>query len=269
MIFTCPHCSGKLNKKGESLVCDKGHSFDLSKEGYCNLLVRGGFHGDNKEMVVARRNFLSRGYYRPMAERLASILLSYAQKGQFILDSGSGEGYYTDLVERAIYERDSESNVYGFDISKDAVKAAAKRNGRLNLAVASAYRQPFADGSVDLAYNVFSPLATEEIGRILKSKGIFIMVIPDVMHLYELKAAVYDDPYKNTVEDTALSGFSLVADEPVHYDMRLDNNEDILSLFKMTPYAYRTKKENAERILSLNTLTVSAHFRILVYRKDF
>ena len=268
MIFICPVCSEKLNKDGNRLLCSKGHSFDLSKEGYCNLLVRGGFHGDNKEMVIARRNFLSRGYYSPLAERIAAIVLSYAEKNQLILDCGLGEGYYTDLVEKSVYERDSTSNVYGFDISKDAVKAAAKRNPRLNLTVASAYRQPFADGSVDLAYNVFSPLATEEVRRVLTDKGVFIMVIPDVRHLYELKAAVYDNPYENTVEDTALPGFKLVLEEPVHYDMLIQNNEDLLSLFKMTPYAYRTKKENADRLLPLKTLKVSAHFRILVYRKE-
>jgi 23S rRNA (guanine745-N1)-methyltransferase len=114
-----------------------------------------------------------------------------------VLDSGSGEGYYTDLVERAVFERDGTSFVSGFDISKEAVKRAAKKNPRIEYAVASSYEMPIADGAADTLYNVFSPLAIEESARVLKQGGRFIMVIPDEEHLFELKAAVYDTPYKN------------------------------------------------------------------------
>lgn len=268
MLFVCPVCGEKLNKEERRLLCGKGHSFDLAKEGYANLLVRGGSHGDNKEMVLSRRRFLSKNYYLPMAKRLSETILSYVTDSAALLDCGSGEGYYTDIVEKALYARDGKSDLYGFDISKDAVKASAKLNKRLNLAVASAYRQPFADESFSLAYNVFSPLAIDEVRRVLKDGGIFVMVIPDEYHLYEMKAKVYDTPYKNTVEDTGIKGFALISDEPIRYTMNIDSSEDISSLFGMTPYAYRTRRENAERLLSLDRLSVSAHFRILTYRKE-
>ncbi len=268
MLFICPKCSGKLNNDGSRLVCPSGHSYDRARENYFNLLLSsGGIHGDNKEMVEARRRFLCRGYYRPLAEKICSELLSLTEKVPNILDSGSGEGYYTDIAENALIARDGETSVYAFDISKDAVKAAAKKNKRINYAVASAYHQPFGDESFDLVYNVFSPLAVEEVKRVLKPQGYFIMAIPDEDHLLELKARIYDTPYKNTVEDTEIEGFELIKNEPLHYDMSLETKEDLSSLFKMTPYAYRTKKENADRILELDRLKVSAHFRILVYRK--
>ncbi len=268
MLFICPKCSEKLNTDGSRLVCPAGHSFDRAKEGYFNLLLSsGGVHGDNKEMVLARRTFLSRGYYRPLADALCKGILGETDSTSRILDCGSGEGYYTDLAESSLYERDGTSEMYAFDISKDAVKASAKKNRRISFAVASAYHQPFADCSFDLAYNVFSPLAAEEVHRILKPSGIFIMAIPDEEHLYELKSVIYDTPYKNTVESTELPGFSLISNDALHYTMHLESKEDILSLFKMTPYAYRTRKENADRILALDSLAVSAHFRLLKYKK--
>ena len=93
------------------------------------------------------------------------------------------------------------------------------------------------------------------------------MAIPGAEHLFALKAAIYDTPYKNTVADTALSGFSLVSCEELLYDMHLTSPEAIRSLFMMTPSAYRTSAIGRERVLALSSLTVKAHFMILVYER--
>lgn len=53
----------------------------------------------------------------------------------------------------------------GTDISKFILRLAAKREHALELAVASSYRLPVADGSIDLLLNCFSPLAIEEFRR--------------------------------------------------------------------------------------------------------
>ena len=49
--------------------------------------------------------------------------------------------------------------------------------------------------------------------------------------------------------------------------MKLENAEDIQSLFSMTPYYYRTGKAEQERLAALNELTTKADFEILTYRK--
>ena len=36
------------------------------------------------------------------------------------------------------------------------------------------------------------------------------MVIPDTMHLWELKSVIYDRPYENQVKDYLLKGFDLI-----------------------------------------------------------
>ena len=268
MLFLCPKCRKKLSRRDGCAVCESGHSYDRCKAGYYNLYLsnKSSVHGDNKDMVLARRDFLSRDFYSPLASAVADAVLDNTARLPIVLDAGGGEGYYTDIVERALRLRDGDSRVHAFDISKDAVREAAKRNSDISHVVAGSYSMPIADGAVDVLINIFSPLALDETRRVLRSGGIFIMAIPDTDHLFELKAAIYDTPYKNTVNDTSLEGFSLVNDRELKYVMPLCR-EALLSLFAMTPYAYRTSAQNRERVNSLSGLDVTAHFRVLVYEK--
>jgi 23S rRNA (guanine745-N1)-methyltransferase len=212
-------------------------------------------------MLNARRAFLDTGAYRPLADAVAALCERYAAGGA-ILDVGCGEGYYTDIIERRC-----GAEISAFDISKDAVKLAYKRNPRLSLAVASAYSVPVADGSFDLVTNMFSPLAASEIYRSLRADGIFVMAIPGEEHLFGLKSATYNTPYKNELQPKELSGFELISDERVRYSMHLKSKEEIQALFMMTPYAYRTGREERERVMSLTELETEADFYVLVYRK--
>ena len=271
MLFVCPKCKGKLNidVATGAARCDAGHSFDRSRFGHYNLLLgaSGGVHGDNKEMVLARREFLSRGFYEPLANRVSSICNDLCKMGAKILDIGCGEGYYTSAIADKCKQK--RVKIACFDISKDAVKETAKKKCADDYVVASAYHMPVADESFDIAFNAFSPLAREEIYRSLKTGGHFVMVIPAEEHLFGLKSAIYDTPYKNEVSDTALEGFSLVSFEELKYELKLDTEADIRALFMMTPYAYRTNEKGRERVLSLKKLQTLAHFVILTYRKDF
>ena len=269
MRFSCPVCGEKLNISENRCACKSGHSFDLARGGYFNLLLSNtaSAHGDNKEMVLARRDFLSRGYYSRLAERVSQLTCLYTPACGALLDAGAGEGYYTDFCERALFERDGTSDVSAFDISKEAVREIGKKNSRISRCVAGSYHMPIADGEFDTVINTFSPLALEETLRVLKRGGVFIMVIPGENHLFELKAAIYKTPYKNTVEDSALSGFELLSEESLTYSMSLDSPEAIRSLFMMTPYAYRTRPEDRKKVEALEKLDSTADFRIFVYRK--
>ena len=93
------------------------------------------------------------------------------------------------------------------------------------------------------------------------------MAIPGENHLFGLKRAIYETPYKNVVADTALEGFELIEDEPLTYKIGLDSQEAVRNLFMMTPYAYRTKPQDRDKILSLESLETEADFRIFVYKK--
>jgi len=268
--FVCPKCGEELKTDGKTAICRGRHSYDKSRYGYYNLLLTsvGGTHGDNREMILARRVFLGAGYYLPLVSRICELTLEYTPSGGTVLDAGCGEGYYTDAVERALFSRDNLTRVMAFDISKDAVREAARKNSHISLAVAGCYSMPVADGSVNTVINTFSPFAREEIYRSLVTGGALIMAIPERDHLYELKELLYKTPYKNDVKDSRIEGFTLAHDERLTFRMRLDSPESILSLFKMTPYAYRTSPESAEKLLSLTSLECAADFHIFVYRKD-
>ena len=269
MKFICPKCQEKLNIEDGRAVCKNGHSYDRAKGGYYNLLLsqKGGTHGDNKEMILARRAFLSEGYYAPLARYVATQVAEYTPAFGDVLDAGAGEGYYTVVIERTLFERDGASNVCAYDISKDAVREISKKNSRISLAVAGSYHIPLADESIDTVVNTFSPLALEETRRVLKVGGYFIMAIPGENHLFGLKSAIYETPYKNVVADTKLEGFELVEDEPLTYNIKLDTPDAIKNLFMMTPYAYRTRPSDREKILALDSLETEVDFRVFVYKK--
>lgn len=270
MKFVCPKCSSAFRfGDGGALICERGHSYDRSRDGYYNLLLSGsgGIHGDNKAMIAARRDFLNTGAYYPLAKRVCELVTELAAPHASLIDMGCGEGYYTDLIERALFARDEKSFVSAFDISKDAVKFAAKRNKNVSFAVASSYKIPSSDESFDFAVNIFAPLALDEVRRILKRCGKYLMVIPDRKHLFGLKEILYDNPYENSPQPTELSGFQLISEEKISYDLKLDSAEKIEKLFNMTPYAYRTAPESKARLAEKRSIDCRAEFIILTYEK--
>ena len=269
LIWTCPKCGADLSPAGNAFRCPAGHSYDRAKEGYVNLLLSqtGGTHGDNREMIAARRAFLDLGYYDPLADALIRRVSADLPQGGVVLDGGAGEGFYTDRLTRALQAAGKDPAVFAFDISKEAVRFFSKRNRDVSLAVAGVYQMPVRTGSVDAALNFFAPLAAGEIWRVLKPHGRFYMAIPEREHLFGLKAAIYDTPYKNTVADPALPGFALVGNDEIRYAVTLRTAEEIRALFAMTPYAYRTGEEGRARLEALQTLTTELHFRLFTYEK--
>lgn len=267
--FCCPVCGELLNRTEKSYVCGKRHCYDIAKSGYVNLLLPNHMNsklpGDNKLMVHARTAFLNGGYYGCLAEKLSQTAKKYLPEKGVLLDAGCGEGYYTANVWEAVKELSPE--VYGIDISKNALDAAAKRIKTVQFGVGSLFRIPMQERSCDLLMTLFAPYCGEEFLRVLKDNGVMIMVIPGKTHLWELKQAVYDNPYENEVKDFALDGFELLEEIPVEDRIFLSNTEDILNLFTMTPYYYKTGVEGTKRLEALTSLETQISFEILVYKK--
>lgn len=257
--FICPLCKQKLFKVNNSLKCLGSHSFDFAKQGYVNLLMSnasGKRHGDDRLMVEARSRFLNKGYYDALRQTASTILGA----DNIVLDAGCGEGYYTSLFEY-------KNNVIGIDISKDALKLASRKCQNSQFAVASISDIPIANESVDAVINIFAPDSPNEFMRVLKSDGRLIMVYPMEKHLIELKAAVYDKPYLNPEVNLKREDMKLISQKELKYTALLDCNEDILSLFKMTPYYYKTSREDQQKLENINKLDVSLEFIIAEYQK--
>ncbi len=275
--FTCPVCGNVLYRTENSLQCEKGHSFDRARSGYVNLLLSGGKHakipGDNKQMVASRRDFLEKGFYRPMADRLCREVVKELENtglSPTVLDAGCGEGYYTSLLYRALMEEGFSPKLLGIDISKFAAEKAAKRFGRdknVLIGAASIFHMPVADQSCDAVVTLFAPFCREEFLRVLKPEGLFVMVIPGPYHLWSLKKAIYDEPYLNEVGSYEIEGMLFLRSVPVEDTITL-YGEEIMRLFEMTPYYYKTSAEGQARAAALKKLTTETSFEILVYRKN-
>ena len=266
MYFACPLCGNALDKKDNTLICSNNHCYDISKHGYVNLLLSQKSskkrHGDDKLMLKSRQDFLEKGFYKPLLNLLtAEVLKKSNGKALVILDSGCGEGYYTANIQKAL----PHSQIYGIDISKEALIFAAKRDKTLKLAAASSSDIPIKNGCCDIILNIFSPTATIEFSKKLKPDGILIKAYPLENHLFGLKAAVYEKPYKNKSENLSLDGFVLTDVHELRYTLELTSNEDIMNLFKMTPYYYKTSRADQEKLLALSNLKTEIEFGIAVY----
>ena len=264
--FICPVCKSEISLFERTYKCPNNHCFDLSKDGYVNLLMSQQSslkrHGDDKLMVKARRDFLEKGFYNDLRKSLCETLKDALPDDSTIVDVGCGEGYYTSEISKV-----NNFEIFGIDISKDALKYAAKSVKNSSFAVASAFSLPFAENSADCVLSVFAPSAYEEFYRVLKSDGKLIKAIPLEEHLWELKCALYKEPYKNKPEKRNDELFKLVSQKEIKYKINLTEKEDIGNLFKMTPYYYKTGREDAERLLSLPSLETTVHFGIEIYEK--
>lgn len=270
-LFRCPICSAPLIREERVYRCSVGHSYDISKEGYTHLLPANQKHsaapGDDKGMASARRDFLSKEYYKPLLNTLCSQILSLSNESPAILDTGCGEGYYTAGIYQALCAAGKMPRMAGTDISKAILRYAAKREKGIEFAVASSYHLPIADQSIDILLNCFSPLALEEFQRVLKPGGYFLYVVPAADHLWELKQVLYDEPYPNEEKETPYDGFDYVSIVPVEGMMELPCQADIHALFQMTPYYWKTPKAGAERLAALEQLSCRLSFRIHVFKK--
>ena len=270
-LFRCPLCEKPLRREEGACRCPSGHSFDIAREGYTHLLPANRTHsaapGEDRDMAAARRDFLSRGYYDPLLNTLCSEISSRCGPSPVLLDSGCGEGYYTAGIYQALRAAGKTPRMAGIDISKFILRTAAKREKGIEFAVASAYRLPLADSSVDVLLNCFSPLAAEEFRRVLRPGGCFLYVVPGAEHLWEMKEILYDRPYPNEERETPYRGFAYEAIVPVDETITLRSREDIQNLFRMTPYTWKTPREGKERLAERETLTTRISFRLHIFRK--
>lgn len=270
-LFCCPVCGHALVREERIYRCPNRHSYDIARDGYTYLLPPNQKHsaapGDDRGMAASRHTFLSRGYYAPLLDTICREMICRAGDAPVLLDTGCGEGYYTAGLYQALLEAGKSPRMAGTDISKAILRYAARRERRIEFAVASSYHLPVKDASVDLLLNCFSPLALAEFRRVLRPGGYFLYVVPAADHLWELKQILYDTPYLNKEKETPYEGFSYDAVVPVDGRMKLSGQEDIHALFQMTPYYWKTPRAGAERLSALDTLDCRLSFRIHIFQK--
>lgn len=271
-MFRCPVCGRPLAQEGKSYRCAGRHTYDIAAQGYVNLLLpqkkSSADPGDNAEMIAARTRFLLSGAYRPLSDAVNRLLLSQAGPAPALLDLGCGEGYYTGRLWDAFCEAGRTAALYGIDLSRRALRHAARFCLGARFAVASLYELPFADGSFDLAYNLFAPICPQENARVLRPGGKLLAVYPAAKHLYELKSILYEHPYLNEDGIRRIEGFTPLHSERLTYSFSCETPELLHALYKMTPYYYRTPAAGAERLDALDRLDITADFSWTLYERE-
>ena len=255
MKISCPVCKNKLSMVEHSLQCTNGHNFDIAKQGYINLNMHNSQNtGDNSEMINARSNFLNKGYYSFLLDEINKHL----SKDDKLVDLACGEGYYTS---KFICE-----DKVGIDLSKQGLKIASKNDKSTTYLLNSIFHNHLEDNCADKIITIFAPIAKQEIVRLLNDDGSFILVKPDENHLFELKKAIYDNPYLNEIEDIRIDGMYLDKEIKISNTETL-NNEDLQNLFMMTPYYNTTSKVDKDKLNNIDNLDVTFSFIIDIYKK--
>ncbi|MBL4278005.1 23S rRNA (guanine(745)-N(1))-methyltransferase [Vibrio fluvialis] len=272
MAYQCPLCQQPLSLTERTYACENRHQFDVAKEGYVNLMPahhkRSKDPGDNKEMMQARRRFLEAGHYDPMRDQIAVLCAQALQGSQHqLLDIGCGEGYYTTYVANALQAQNPQAQTYGLDISKIAVRYAAKRYTNCEFTVASSHRLPFADASLDGILRIYAPCKAEELQRCVRNNGAVITVTPAARHLYQFKQGIYQDVRLHEEQPEIIDGFELETQQKLNYMMTL-SGEEAFDLLQMTPFAWRANEEFKSEVRASEQFECEANFMLRVYRKQ-
>jgi 23S rRNA (guanine745-N1)-methyltransferase len=240
LLCTVRACRQTLSRESSRVVCPRGHSFDIAKSGYINLLQpqdrRAAVPGDSAEAVAARRRFLDRGYAAPLLDEIGRFV-----KGD-VLDAGCGEGYYLANCHSEPRRRrgirsdesldSSRSSALGMteapalglpeapalglteapalgvtaqrcgvDISVAAIELAAKRYTECEWIVANADRFiPYADGSFDTVMSITGRMNPAEFERVLEPGGRLVVAVAAPDDLIELRGKENRDRLERTID---------------------------------------------------------------------
>ncbi|SHH37036.1 23S rRNA (guanine745-N1)-methyltransferase [Clostridium collagenovorans DSM 3089] len=273
-IYMCPTCGLNLKKHEKQFMCDNNHNFDLSKNGYINLLMvnqkKTKNPGDNKEMVKSRSNFLDKGYYKQFSDKLNTIISeNLCDEDLNILDSGCGDGYFVANLKEKLLKENRNKNIefYGLDISKFAAAYASKRDKEINFIVGSNFNLPIMSNSLNCIIRNFAPGSNDEFYRTLKKSGKLIIITPGIDHLYGLKEKLYNIPRKHDEKEFAYEGLKLIFKDEIKYSIDIDNSEDINNLILMTPYYWSIKEDMREEVEKIQHLKTDLNFTVSIYEK--
>ncbi|ASW56735.1 putative RNA methyltransferase [Plantactinospora sp. KBS50] len=257
----CPVCADPLDAADRSVRCPRGHSFDLARQGYVNLLTGQTRHrGDSAEMVAAREEFLLAGHYDPITGLVAGAAArelagdggaAYPEPAgaagaaypDLVVDAGAGTGRYLG----AVLDAAPAAVGLALDVSKPALRRAARAHPRASAALADTWRGlPVADRAARLVLNVFAPRNGPEFHRVLRPDGTLLVLTPAADHLGalvdRLRLLRVDPDKADRTADRLADRFDLVRRDPHRYDLDLPR-EAVGALVGMGPSAWHTDPE--------------------------
>lgn len=232
-MLLCPvrHCHLPLTREERRLVCARGHSFDVARSGYINMLQpqdrRSKEPGDTTAALAARRRLHDRGVTTPLLHAIAEIVS--ASPSDVVLDAGCGDGFYLGTLAGQ-----TAFSAHGVDISVPAIDSAARRYSECEWIVANADRfVPYANRSFSIVLSITARMNSDEFRRVLCEDGRLLVALPAPDDLIELRGAGRDRVAR-TIE-TFATNFKLVDQRRVTTTADLDASavhDVLLSIYR-------------------------------------
>jgi 23S rRNA (guanine745-N1)-methyltransferase len=243
LLCTVRTCHEPLARDGQRLVCPRGHSFDVARSGYINLLQpqerRSKQPGDTAKAVAARRRLHDRGVTTPLLDAIADM--ANIGSDDDVLDAGCGDGFYLGSLAHR-----SGCAAHGIDISIPAIEAAARRYPVCEWIVGNADRfVPYADATFTRVLSITARMNSTEFRRVLRDAGRLLVAIPAPDDLVELRGAGRDRVARTL--ETFANEFKLVDQRRVTTTADLDReavHDILLSIYRPRPI----EKVNAMRV---------------------
>ncbi|MCM3761953.1 methyltransferase domain-containing protein [Alkalihalobacillus oceani] len=268
----CPYCRRSLQVKNGSLICADGHTFDLARQGYVNMLNRPGNQQYDKRLFMARQEIITAsGLYDVLHQKIAKVVKEYFAAGRsslFMLDAGCGEGSHL----QRIIERSQQPVItgVGLDLSKEGIKLAAQSYKEPLWFVGDLAKSPFTDGVFDAILNILSPANYKEFQRLLAPDGIVIKVVPRQNYLKELREALFMETEKKVYRKQSPAHrfkehFELVDVMDVSHVTSL-NQAHLSQLALMSPLSWTAERERIVRFSERVTAGITIDLEIIVGR---
>ncbi|GAA3108560.1 putative RNA methyltransferase [Streptosporangium carneum] len=276
--LVCPVCGGDLELGERAVRCPAGHAFDVARQGYVSLLTGSRAPGtaDSTDMVAAREAFLGAGHFDPLAEAIARACRARAGAGtggsgrggtKVVADAGAGTGHYLARV----LDRLPDAVGIALDVSKHAIRRAARAHPRLGAVVADVWRPlPVRSDAVDVLLNVFAPRNGAEFARVLGDGGALVVVTPTSRHLeplVERLGLLSVDESKERRVSESLNEHFVESERSLHeFGMTL-GHDAVEAVVGMGPSAWHTDSQVMRaRIGELpETSEVTASFRMSIF----
>ncbi len=228
--LACPHDGDGLHVDDRTLSCPAGHRFDLARQGYVNLLGgRDPGTGDDVAMVAAREQVLGSGRFDRLTEAVVTALGDHLRghgDPDVVVDIGAGTGHHLAAAVAA----DDRRVGLALDLSKPAIKRAARSHPRVGAAVADVWHGlPVRTDAAAAVLTLFAPRNGPEIARVLRPDGVLVVATPGAGHLAELVGPldlVTVDPRKQERLAASLHGSLAPVGEVVHVADRWQLDRD-------------------------------------------
>lgn len=248
-LLRCPHCRSPLDLRQHALRCAQGHSFDVARQGYVNLLPRrpATGTGDTAAMVQARMSFLGRGHYARFADAVARAVNETGQLDEPVAEVGAGTAYY---LAQVLHGRTGPG--VAIDVSSAAARRAARSHPRIGSVVADAWTSlPLADRCLGAAAVAFAPRSGGELARVVRPGGRVVVLVPAVDHLQQLRSALglmqVDARKSERLAASLGDDIVPVGEREVRWTAPLQRS-DVRDLVLMGPNAFHQAPDLDERI---------------------